>query len=288
MTEEQIRAFWQANPCGEALVGGLQGEDDDTIEKFFEKYDNFRYSECPQILKILDRIPIQGKRVLEIGLGEGADSEQLIRRGAVYSGLDLTKESVSRVGKRFSLHGCPYVDLKQGSALHIPYPSNSFDIVFSHGVLMCIPEIDRAQREIARVLKPHGELIAMVYAKWSLNYLLSIAVLRRLGLIAMYCLGVKGGGKFSGHVENARRAGLWNYLRLKNFIHKNTDGPNNPYSIVYDKREVGRVFTDFTLTKAYKVFMHAPPLPARIIHRLPGESLLGWFLWVHLKPKNRL
>jgi ubiquinone/menaquinone biosynthesis C-methylase UbiE len=102
---------------------------------------------------------------LEIGLGEGADSEPLIRRGAVYSGLDLTKESISRVGKRFSLHGGAYFDLKQGSALDIPYPSNSFDIVFSHGVLMCIPEIDRAQREIARVLKPDGELIAMVYAK---------------------------------------------------------------------------------------------------------------------------
>jgi Methyltransferase domain len=109
----------------------------------------------------------------------------LIRRGALYSGLDLTEESIWRVGKRFSLHGCPYVDLKQGSPLDIPYPSNSFDIVFSHGVLHHIPEIDRAQREIARVLKPDGELIAMLYAKWLLNYLLSIAVLRRLGLITV-------------------------------------------------------------------------------------------------------
>ena len=67
-------------------------------------------------------------------------------------------------------------------------------------------------------------------------------------------------------------------MRLKNFIHANTDGPDNPYSKVYDKREVGRVFTDFMITKAYKVFMHAPPLPACIIQRLPGESLLGWSL----------
>ena len=50
--------------------------------------------------------------------------------------------------------------------------------MFSLGVLHHIPEIDRAQREIARVLKSDGELIAMLYAKVSLNYLLSIAVLR--------------------------------------------------------------------------------------------------------------
>jgi hypothetical protein len=81
---------------------------------------SFGTASAPQILRILDRIPLQGKRVLEISLGEGANSEQLIRRGAVNSGLDLTEESIWRVGRRFSLHGCPYVDLKQGRALDIP------------------------------------------------------------------------------------------------------------------------------------------------------------------------
>ena len=286
LTEAQIQEFWQKHPCGETLVGGLRGEGDTDLERFFQEYDNYRYDEQPQMLTILDRIGLREKRVLEIGLGEGSDSEQIVRRGAHWSGLDLTEESVKRVRKRLELRGLPYQELKRGTALNLPFSSNSFDIVFSHGVLHHIPDIDRAQREIARVLKPNGELIAMLYAKWSLNYLLSIALLRRLGLVAMYYGGINAGGKLGGHLEHPRRCGLWNYLRLKNFPHANTDGPENPYSKVYDLREVRRVFTEFKLTKSYKASMHAPPLPGPLTHALPGESVLGWHLWVHLRPRK--
>ena len=86
--------------------------------------------------------------MLEIGLGQGAESEQIIRRGARWSGLDLTRESVDRVAMRMTLRGLGYDDLRQGSALAIPWPDDSFDIVFSHGVLHHIPDIARAQSEI--------------------------------------------------------------------------------------------------------------------------------------------
>ena len=66
--------------------------------------------------------------------------------------------------------------------------------MFSHGVLHHIPDIRLAEREIARVLKPGGELIMMVYAKWSFNYLVSIGLLRRLGLLALYGLNLDPSG----------------------------------------------------------------------------------------------
>ncbi|MBM4196591.1 MAG: class I SAM-dependent methyltransferase [Gammaproteobacteria bacterium] len=165
--------------------------------------------------------------------------------------------------------------------MEIPYPDGHFDIVFSHGVLHHVPEILRAQREIRRVLKPVGELIAMLYARYSLNYLLSIAVVRRLGLLALYLSGSKLDGMYGQHVENARRAGLWRYLGLDTFIHANTDGPLNPYSKVYDLKAVRRDFPDFQIKRSYKRFMHAPPLR---VSNLPLETLLGWHLWVHLTP----
>jgi len=114
-------------------------------------------------------------------------------------------------------------------------------------------------------------------------YLLSIAIARRVGLLALYLSGRKPGGFYGQHLENARGIGLLKYLRLSTFIHSNTDGPLNPYSKVYDLKSVQADFPDFQIEDSYKRFMHAPPLP---VGRLPLETLLGWHLWVHLRPTH--
>ena len=212
--ESEIKNFWQEHPCGAELVGDLGDESRGEYEQFFARYDEFRYAKEPHILKNLDRIDFDGKRVLEIGLGQGADAEQIVRRGGIYSGVDLTQESVKRVKMRFVLKGLSFETIDHGTALELPFADASFDIVFSHGVLHHIPEIGRAQAEIARVLKPGGKLVAMLYAKWSLNYLLSIFVLRRLGLLAIYGLGVNARGIYGDLIENARTVGIGKYLGM--------------------------------------------------------------------------
>lgn len=280
MTEEAIREFWDAHPCGESLVDSLRADH----EAFFRRYDAFRYQREAHILKRLDAIDFKGRRVLEIGLGQGADSEQIIRRGAIWSGLDLSPESVSRVSTRLRLRGLPYDRLECGSALALPFPDSSFDLVFSHGVLHHIPDVITAQKEIARVLKPAGHLIAMLYARRSLNYLLAISIVRRAGIAALYLGRVQGSGRVGGHIANAKRMGLREYLRLSNFIHANTDGPFNPYSKVYDLSAIDKDFPAFQLEKSYQDYMHAPPLPVSWLKPLAG--VLGWHLWVHLIPRK--
>ena len=279
--ESDIQDFWQTHPCGDALVGGLHDESQGDYEAFFTRYDDFRYTKEKHILGCLDAIDFKGKRVLEIGLGQGADAEQIIRRGALWSGLDLTQEAVDRTETRLRLRNLPFEAIKQGSALTIPFENNSFDIVFSHGVLHHIPEIRSAQREIARVLKPDGELIAMLYAKWSLNYLLAIGVVRRVGLVGLKLTGKDPGGIYSQHLKQARELGLVRYLKMRNFIHLNTDGPRNPYAKIYDEAAIAKDFPSFELVRTYKRFMHAPPLK---VGWLPLERVLGWHLWAHLKP----
>lgn len=282
MNENQVQEFWQHNPCGDMQVGGL-AKYRENYETFFRDYDEYRYNKEGHILACLDGIPFADKQTLEIGLGQGADAEQLIRRGAKWSGVDLTEESVERVGVRLQLKSLPFENLVQGSALELPFEDNSFDIVFSHGVLHHIPEIERAQREIHRVLRPDGLLVAMLYARYSLNYLVSIAIVRRLGLLACYAVPpLRGSGMIADHVENAKKVGLFRYLRMKNFVHRNTDGPHNPYSKVYDDNSVREDFSCFTLEKSYKAFMHAPPLPVKA---LPLAGSLGWHLWAHLRPR---
>lgn len=286
MNEGDVREFWNAHPCGDHIVGGLRGAFADDYEHFFTAYDAWRYRQESHIPSCLDRVEWDDRKVLEIGLGQGAESEQIIRRGGRWSGLDLTQESVDRVRARLEIRALPYEGLQRGSALDIPWQDATFDIVFSHGVLHHIPDIRSAQAEIRRVLKPGGTLVAMLYSRASLNYQISIRLVRRAALLAAYPLRhsrvLPAAPVLRQHLENAERDGLRRYLALDTFTHRNTDGPLNPYARVYSRREVAREFPAFELVESYTRYMHAPPLPVR---RLPAERRLGWHLWVHLRAR---
>jgi SAM-dependent methyltransferase len=288
MDEQAVQKFWHEHPCGDAQVGGLHERFRGDYDRFFTDYDRFRYQNERHLPSCLKGLNVAGKTVLEIGLGEGSDSERLIRLGARWSGVDLTSGSVSRVRTRLTLRELPYEQLRQGSVLDLPFADGTFDMVFSHGVLHHVPEIKTAQAEIHRVLRPGGELVIMMYAHWSLNYLVSIGLIRRAILLAAFPLARAGflksdpsQGMLAAHLSNAEKVGLFRYLRMEEFVHHNTDGPANPYALVYDRRRIERDFPSFRVVRIYKRFMHAPPLP---VHGLPGQNLLGWHLWVHLAP----
>jgi glycosyltransferase involved in cell wall biosynthesis/SAM-dependent methyltransferase len=287
--EREIHDFWDAHPCGQEQAGAPDSYDDRDPERFFDEYDRFKYALESHIPECLDRLGVDGKRVLEIGTGEGAESEQLIRRGARWTGVDLTPESIDRVGKRLALRDLPYDDLRQASVLDLPFADASFDMVFSHGVLHHVPDIEIAQREIRRVLRPDGELVVMMYARWSLNYLVAIGAIRRAALLGAYPFArarlFEPSPMLAAHVRNAQRIGLLRYLRLHRFVHSNTDGPDNPFARVYDRRRLREDFPDFEVTKTYRRFMHAPPLP---VHGMRGGQVLGWHLWAHLRPRPGL
>jgi SAM-dependent methyltransferase len=286
VNEAAVQSFWNAHPCGDHIVGGLRDTFEEEYESFFDAYDTWRYRQEGHIPACLDRTDWRDRKVLEIGLGQGAESEQLIRRGASWSGLDVTQESVDRVSARLAVRNLPYDDLRRGSALAIPWPSDSFDIVFSHGVLHHVPDIHQAQSEIHRVLKPGGRLVVMLYARASLNYQVSIRYIRRAALLAAYPMRrvgvVRSSTVLRQHLDNAEAVGLRPYLRLEAFTHRSTDGPLNPYARVYSLRQVAMDFPDFRIIEAYKRYMHAPPLP---VHGLPGAGRIGWHLWVTLEAR---
>ena len=282
--EEIIEAFWSSHPCGDQQVGGLEAYRGD-YERFFADYDHFRYTLESHIPACLDRLDVAGKALLEVGMGEGSEAEQLIRRGARYSGIDLTTEAVARTTTRLAVRDLPFEEIQQASVLGIPAADNSFDMVFSHGVLHHVPQIVEAQREIHRVLRPDGELVVMLYARRSLNYVVAIGGLRRLAVLGAYpARSHVSSGVLGAHLRNAEGKGLGRYLRMREFVHANTDGPSNPYAKVYDLRRVRRDFPDFEVAETWRAFLHAPPLP---VHGLPGGNLLGWHLWVRLRPRAR-
>jgi ubiquinone/menaquinone biosynthesis C-methylase UbiE len=286
-SEGDIRDFWQENPCGENLTGKL---DDWTLH--FQNYDRFRYSTEGHILDELDSIDFQGQEVLEIGIGQAADSLQIAKRGGNWNGLDLTDAAILRAKTRFDLAAQSYGEVKKGSGTQIPWPENSFDIVYSHGVLHHIPDVNSISLEISRVLKPGGRLVIMMYHKKSLNYYLSILLIRRLGLLAIFFLNFLKlyrpniNSVLGGHIANAKKIGLWKYLNKEVFLHHNTDGPDNPYAKVYTEELIKDDFPQFGLRKTTVHFLNerhfpgARMLPVALYRYLSNK--FGWHLWAYL------
>lgn len=286
--ETEIRTFWNSNPVGETLVRNAATFDSSPLE-FFEKYDRYRYGKEGHIIEKLDTLELAEKEVLEIGLGQGADSEQIIRRGAKWSGIDLTEESVRRVETRMSLKSLPFQRIVCGSVVDSNFDNNSFDLIYSFGVLHHIPNIREASRQLHRILRPEGKLVVMVYARTSLNYYISIAVIRRIGLLLALAWPFGGLPKSVAlHCEAARREGIISYLKMTRFIHANTDGPQNPYSKVYDVLSAKKDFAEFDLESAEKAFLHAPAFPVRILpFKRKIAKVFGWHLWLTFTPKQQ-
>jgi len=286
--DQHIEKFWNRNPVGSNFIAYFPGKE------FYETYDRFRYATEGHILEELDRLDLKGKRVLEIGLGQGADSMQLINRGAQFNGIDLTDESVRRVIERFTLLNKPYQSVQRANARQIPFPDNHFDVVYSHGVIHHSPDIEGIVDEIHRVLKPGGKAVIMLYHKSSFNYYVSIAFIRRVGLLllilfpslAQWISRATGESvdRIQKHLTNFRNLG-WSYFRMKEFIHRSTDGPENMHSSVWTKRSAGQLFSRFR-NRRYAVhflnqrhllgFQHV--LPLFVLQWLSRR--VGWHLWV--------
>ncbi|RYG50384.1 MAG: class I SAM-dependent methyltransferase [Chitinophagaceae bacterium] len=283
-----IKDFWNENPVGSNFISYQQDK------SFYEKYDEFRYRTEGHILGELDKIDFKGKKVLEIGLGQGADSMQIIDRGALYYGIDITEESVRRVKERFALFQRPYQEVQVSKAETIPYPENNFDIVYSHGVIHHSPNIEKIVEEIHRVLKPGGMAVIMLYHKQSYNYYVSIGFLRRLGLLTLMPFPFLSHlvSKLTGeqverinkHRSNIKEQGL-SYLKMKNFTHRSTDGPDNVYATVWSDKSSRGLFRNFKNIRTNVHFLNERHLlglqyiiPSSLKKSLANRY--GWHLWI--------
>ncbi|HWL36669.1 MAG TPA: methyltransferase domain-containing protein [Frankiaceae bacterium] len=108
---------------------------------------------------MLDAQP--GERVLEVGCGLGADARELAERvlpaGEVVA-IDLSKAMVEAARERHDERLPVTYDVADVTAL--PYDDASFDVVRIERVLQHVPDAALACREIARVLKPGGRVLA--------------------------------------------------------------------------------------------------------------------------------
>lgn len=153
----RIREFWDAASCGEIYAEGLN--DDER----FSKQAEARFHLEPYIRDFARFEEGSGLDVLEIGVGMGADHVEWARKSPRrLAGVDLTSRAVAWTSQRLAAYGLAS-DLQEADAEHLPFPNDTFDIVYSWGVLHHSPDTPQAFREAHRVLRPGGILRAMIY-----------------------------------------------------------------------------------------------------------------------------
>ncbi|HTR49892.1 MAG TPA: class I SAM-dependent methyltransferase [Kofleriaceae bacterium] len=105
-----------------------------------------------------------GKQVLEVGCGTGLLLDRVARFAAGARGIDLSGGMLAQAAAR-GLH------VVQASATELPIASASVDVAYSFKVLAHIPDIAGALREMTRVVRPGGWVIAEFYNARSLRRL---------------------------------------------------------------------------------------------------------------------
>jgi ubiquinone/menaquinone biosynthesis C-methylase UbiE len=206
----EAQKTWGASPTGwTSAKDEMPG-----TRAFFDKARAFRDTiEQPWLPDVVPFHQMAGKRVLEIGFGPGYDAFKFMQTGAIYSGIDITPENVERTKKHLGFFGYT-PDVQQADAESLPFPDNSFDVVYSNGVLHHVPDMRKAFREARRVLKPGGEFITLLYNKFSVFY---------AGTILVHFVS----GRFRHETLEQRRSKI-----------ESSAANANPIVNVYSKREI--------------------------------------------------
>jgi ubiquinone/menaquinone biosynthesis C-methylase UbiE len=297
-TVAEVAAFWNTEACGTQFVADARDARD-----FYEQYRRFRYETEWHITEFVPFAEMRGRKVLEIGCGNGADGTLFAEAGARYTGVDLTEAAVAATRRHFAVLGLPG-EFRTANAEHLEFAAESFDVVYSYGVLHHTPDPARAVAEVHRVLKPGGRAYVMLYHRASFNYYARILgymrarvllrILARAGrwardreaARAKQLAGVRGNERpevWALHYENWLRAG-WAYLAARNFAHHCTDGPECPYAYAYTRAEAHRLFAQFKdvrLRVAHfplRKYPLARALPFALERTLAAR--LGWYLLI--------
>ncbi len=109
-----------------------------------------------------------GKSVLEIGSGSGIDSVEMAQKGCYVTAIDFTDNGVALTNSLMREAGLMFAEVRKADATKLPFPDESFQAVYSFGVIHHIPEVRKVLREVQRVLKPHGTFFGMVYNRDSI------------------------------------------------------------------------------------------------------------------------
>jgi ubiquinone/menaquinone biosynthesis C-methylase UbiE len=263
--KEQTQDQWNQNPVGVHYAKLSRVE---SLEWFLE-IERHRYGVyapwMPEVMEFKDHA---GHDVLEIGGGLGTDLSQFASNGARVTDVDLSAGHLALARRNFALRGLT------GTFVHhdaetLPFEDNSFDVVYSNGVLHHTPNTSQVVREVRRVLRPGGKAIIMMYAEVSWHYLET--QVWKLGLDKERLKTLSIGDIMSRYVEM-------------------TATESRPLVKVYTARRLRSLFEGFEDRKVLKRQLRRDEFPYAIRKWVPlglVEPLLGWNLIIKARKPAR-
>lgn len=151
------------------LTGNWEGQEPGTVRSFgFEwQWDWQPRTEADLRFRVLEQCKLdpeffRGKLVLDAGCGAGMQTRFMAELGASVVALDLSEAVLSAARNNL---GNPMVQVVQGDLTRPPFTAETFDFVYSEGVLHHTKDPKESFRVLSRLVKPGGHIAAGFYTR---------------------------------------------------------------------------------------------------------------------------
>ncbi|HUU41098.1 MAG TPA: class I SAM-dependent methyltransferase, partial [Desulfatiglandales bacterium] len=168
--QELNKSWWEKNPNRYDFDFKGRNPHKEFTNEFYEEIDKRFFQSVWQFMpwqklpfdSLIDFESLGKKDVLEIGVGCGSHAQLLAKGARSYTGIDITNYAIKCTQARFNCFGCNGNILLM-DAEKMEFQDNTFDFIWSWGVMHHSSNTQRILKEIYRVLRPGGEAVTMVY-----------------------------------------------------------------------------------------------------------------------------
>ena len=159
---EKIIDYWNNQPCN---INHSSLEK--CTKEYFDEVEKRKYFVENHIPAFAEFEKWNGKRVLEIGCGIGTDAVNFAKNGAIYTGIELSSESLEITKKRFDLFNLKgsFYNVDAQNIQDLYKIGKDFDLIYTFGVVHHSPDPQKIIDNFLLILKPGGVLKVMVYAE---------------------------------------------------------------------------------------------------------------------------
>jgi ubiquinone/menaquinone biosynthesis C-methylase UbiE len=241
--QDANRQWWESQPMRYDWTEKIPAEE--YSKEYFEEIDRRFFAATGAFMPwkripfdtLVDFASLRRKDVLEIGVGCGTHAHLLASHARSFTGIDLTQYASDCTRRRMKVFELPATILRM-DAESLQFPDNSFDFVWSWGVIHHSANTRQILSEIRRVLRPGGRAVTMVYHRNFWNYY----------VVSGFFRGVLGGQLYKTRSLNA-------------LLQQQTDGALARH---YTEREWSDLVSDLFTVEYSRVFgmkVELLPLP---------------------------